>query len=86
MRFRGLLAPTAPAAQHNGAMAPAVAIGGLVVLSLLALAVTLRTRPRPASRIEPRAIWAAPFVVAVVVVVGIVLVILPASRRWSSSA
>jgi hypothetical protein len=58
-------------------MGPAVAIGGLVVLSLLALAITLRSRPRPTSPIELRAIWAVPFVVAVVVVVGLVLVILP---------
>ena len=35
-------------------MGPAVAIGGLVVLSLLALAVTLRSRPRSANRIELR--------------------------------
>ena len=67
----------APAAQHNGAMAPAVAIGGLVVLSLFALALTLRARPRPASRVELRTIWAVPFVSAVVLVVGLVLLLIP---------
>ena len=57
-------------------MAPAVAIGGLVVLSLFALALTLRARPRPGSRVELRTIWAVPFVSAAVLVVGLVLLLL----------
>ena len=76
MRFRGLLHRVAPDGQHNGAMAPAVAIGGLVVLSLFALALTLRARPRPGSRVELRTIWAVPFVSAAVLVVGLVLLLL----------
>ena len=58
-------------------MVPAVALGGLVVLSLLALAVTLRARPRAGGRIELRARWAVPFVVAAVVIVGVVLAVIP---------
>jgi hypothetical protein len=61
-------------------MVPAAAIGALVVLSLLALAATLRARPEPAGRREPRAIWAVPFVVGAVVVVGLVLVVIPGVR------
>ena len=61
-------------------MVPAVAIGGLVVLSLLAIAATLRARPSPASRREPRAMWVVPVVVAAVVAVGLGLVLVPGVR------
>ncbi|HEY4189259.1 MAG TPA: hypothetical protein VGM28_02475 [Candidatus Limnocylindrales bacterium] len=57
-------------------MGPAVVIGGLVVLSLLVLGVTLGARPRPGVRRELPFRQALPFVAGILVAVAVVLAVL----------
>ena len=58
-------------------MPPVIALGGLVVLSLLAVAVTLRPAPNAAPGRELSFRRAAPWIVAGVSIVGLVLAVIP---------
>ncbi|HEY6569548.1 MAG TPA: hypothetical protein VIZ22_04620 [Candidatus Limnocylindrales bacterium] len=58
-------------------MAPVVALGGLVVLSLLAVAATLRSAPGGVPGRELSFRMALPWIVAAVSLVGLLLVALP---------
>ena len=58
-------------------MPPVIALGGLVVLSLLAVAVMLRPAPNATPGRELSYRRAAPWVVAAVSIVGLILVVIP---------
>jgi len=58
-------------------MGPVLVLGGLVVLCLLALGVTMRYAPRSPRTRELAFRQATPWVVAAVAIVGVVLVVIP---------